>query len=87
MEKEPGLLNYLTILLRWKRFIIINFLIVLSLSIIISFILPKWYKSTASLLPPKQPDIFNSISASSSILKGIGGLGKLGGTRSEFKCI
>jgi capsule polysaccharide export protein KpsE/RkpR len=49
------------------------------LSGIVSFILPKWYKSTASLLPPKQPDIFSSLSASGSLLKGLGGLGKLSG--------
>ena len=79
MNQEPDLIKYISILLRWKRFIVINFIIVLLLSGIVSFILPKWYKSTASLLPPKQPDIFNSLSASSSILKGIGGLGKLGG--------
>lgn len=82
MNQEPNIIQYLSILLRWKRFIVINFIMVLLLSGIVSFILPKWYKSTASLLPPKQPDIFNSLTASSSILKGIsgiGGIGKLGG--------
>lgn len=79
MSQEPNMIQYLSILLRWKRFIIINFIIVFLLSAIVSFIVPKWYKSTASLLPPKQPDIFNSLSASSSILKGLGGLGKLSG--------
>ena len=79
MNQEPTFIKSISILLKWKRFIIINFIIVLLLSIGISFILPKWYKSTASLLPPKQPDIFGSISASSSILKGLGGLSKIGG--------
>ena len=79
MSQEPNMIQYLSILLRWKRFIIINFIIVFLLSAIVSFIIPKWYKSTASLLPPKQPDIFNSLSASGSILKGLGGLGKLSG--------
>jgi len=79
MNQEPNIIQYLSILLRWKRFIVINFIIVFLLSGVVSFILPKWYKSTASLLPPKQPDIFGSLSASSSLLKGIGGLGKLSG--------
>jgi uncharacterized protein involved in exopolysaccharide biosynthesis len=79
MNKEPNFIKYISILLRWKRFILINFIGVTLLAILISFLLPKWYKSTASLLPPKQPDIFGSLGASSSILKGIGSLSKLGG--------
>jgi uncharacterized protein involved in exopolysaccharide biosynthesis len=79
MSQEPNIIQYLSVLLRWKRFIIINFIAVFIIATVVSFILPKWYKSTASLLPPKQPDIFNSLSASSSILKGLGGLGKLSG--------
>lgn len=79
MGQEPKSLQYISILLRWKRFIVINFIAVSVLALIISLLLPKYYKATASLLPPKQPDIFSSLGASGSLLKGIGGLGKLGG--------
>jgi tyrosine-protein kinase Etk/Wzc len=79
MSQEPNFIRYAGILIRWKRFIIINFIAVLLLATAISFILPRWYKSTASLLPPKQPDLFGSLGSSSSMLKGISGLGKLGG--------
>jgi tyrosine-protein kinase Etk/Wzc len=79
MSQEPNSIRYVGILLRWKRFIIINFIVVFLLATGISFLLPKWYKSTASLLPPKQPDLFSSLGSSSSMLKGISGLSKLGG--------
>ena len=79
MNKEPNFIKYVSILLQWKRFILINFIGVTLLAILVSFLLPKWYKSTASLLPPKQPDIFNSLGATGSMLKGLGGLGKLSG--------
>ncbi len=79
MSQEPSFIKYLSVLLQWKKFIITNFLIITMIAVVISFILPKWYKSTASLLPPKQPDIFGSFSATGSLLKGLGGLGKLGG--------
>jgi len=79
MNQEPNFIKYLSIIFQWKRFIIVNFLIITILSGVISFILPKWYKSTASLLPPKQPDIFGSLSTTGSLLKGLGGLSKLGG--------
>jgi tyrosine-protein kinase Etk/Wzc len=79
MNKELNVFKYISILLQWKRFIIINFIAVFLLAVTISFLLPKWYKSTASLLPPKQPDIFNSLGSASSMLKGLGSLGKLSG--------
>jgi uncharacterized protein involved in exopolysaccharide biosynthesis len=79
MSQEPNIIQYLDILIRWKKFIIVNFLIVCVTTVLIVFLLPRWYKSTASLLPPKQSDIFGSLGASSSILKGIGSLSKLGG--------
>ena len=79
MSQEPKSLQYFSILLRWKRFIVINFIIVSVVALVISLLLPKYYKATASLLPPKQPDIFGSLGASGSLLKGLGGLGKLGG--------
>lgn len=69
----------LSIILQWRRFIIINFIVVTLLTTGISLLLPNWYKSTTTLLPPKQPDIFGNLGGASSLLKGIGSLGKLGG--------
>jgi tyrosine-protein kinase Etk/Wzc len=74
-------LYYLEILLRWKKFIIINTLVLGIITTGICLLLPNWYKSTASILPPKQQDLFGAAAGASSLLKGIAGgkgLGSLG---------
>jgi len=75
------LMDYLDILLRWRRFIIINLLVVAVIASVVSLLLPNWYKSTASVLPPKDNDMMGSFGAASSVLKGLsaGRLPKIGG--------
>ncbi|MBM3317928.1 MAG: hypothetical protein FJY75_08740 [Candidatus Eisenbacteria bacterium] len=41
-------------LLRWRRAILLNTLAVAAAAVIVSLLLPKWYRSTASLLPPEE---------------------------------
>ncbi|HLP15112.1 MAG TPA: Wzz/FepE/Etk N-terminal domain-containing protein [Bacteroidota bacterium] len=80
-------LFYVEILLRWKNFIIVNTLVIAIITSVICFLLPNWYKSTASILPPKQNDLFGSAVGASSLLKGIAGgkaLGSLGKTSSQY---
>ncbi len=79
MNNHSNMLEYLSILLRWRKFIVINFFAVALLTVGITLLLPNWYKSTTTLLPPKQPDIFGNLGGASSLLKGLGSLGKLGG--------
>jgi tyrosine-protein kinase Etk/Wzc len=50
------LMYYLIILSKWKKFIAINVVGITLISIIISFILPRWYQSSGTLLPPKNPN-------------------------------
>src|SRR5260221_3349788 len=76
--RDTNFLDYLAILLRWRRFIIINFLIVSVLAVGISFLLPKWYKATASILPPKDQGLLNLLGTSNPVLKGLSSLSKLG---------
>ncbi|MBI2428790.1 MAG: hypothetical protein HYV29_08355 [Ignavibacteriales bacterium] len=78
MNQEKNYLKYLSILLLWKRFIVINLIIITALSIGISFLLPNWYKARTTLLQPKQTDIFNNFGSTGSLLRGITGIGKLG---------
>jgi tyrosine-protein kinase Etk/Wzc len=73
VENKTDFLDLLSVLLRWKRFIIINVLAVTLLAVGVSFVLPKWYKATASVLPPKEPDMFGTLGAASSVLKGLSG--------------
>jgi tyrosine-protein kinase Etk/Wzc len=78
-EKKTDFLDYLSVLVRWRRFIIINVLCVTLLAVIVSFIMPKWYRATASVLPPKEPDMFGSLGAASSVLRGLSGTKALRG--------
>ncbi|TAK63408.1 MAG: hypothetical protein EPO24_04310 [Bacteroidetes bacterium] len=66
--------DYIILILRWRKLLIINFLLLTSLAIIISFLLPKWYKSTASVLPPKDQGLLSAGGLASSVLKSIPGL-------------
>ncbi len=79
MEQSNKFIQSIGILFRWRKFIITNIIAVVLLTVGITLLLPNWYKSTTSLLPPKQPDIFGSLGGASSLLKGLGGLGKIGG--------
>ncbi|KAA3617963.1 MAG: hypothetical protein DWQ05_07915 [Calditrichaeota bacterium] len=53
-QKEFNTLDYVLVFLKWRKLIIWNFFIVSILAVIISFLLPKYYKSTAVFLPPSQ---------------------------------
>lgn len=46
--------DQLLALLRWKRLILVNTLIVAVGSVVVALILPKWYRSTASIFPPEE---------------------------------
>ncbi|MCF8241107.1 MAG: hypothetical protein K9J16_06955 [Melioribacteraceae bacterium] len=61
-------LDFLTLLTKWRKQIFFNLLIVAVISITISLFLPKWFKSTAIVMPPQQS---NSTSGLSSMLSGL----------------
>jgi uncharacterized protein involved in exopolysaccharide biosynthesis len=73
VRQKAGFLDYLFVLYKWRRFIIINVGIVVVLAVTISLLLPKWYRATASILPPKEPDMLGSFGAATSVLKGLSG--------------
>lgn len=47
-------IDHLLSLMRWKRFIAINTLIVAVGSVVVALVLPKFYRSTASIFPPEE---------------------------------
>ncbi len=53
-EEQPILLNRLASLARWRRLIILNTAVVAIAAVIVSLLLPKWYRSTASVFPPQE---------------------------------
>jgi tyrosine-protein kinase Etk/Wzc len=79
VETKKHFLDYIMIVLKWRRFIAINVATIFVVAIIISLLLPKWYKATASILPPSQPDIFGTLGGGSASLRSIAGIGKIGG--------
>ena len=51
--------DYLIVLLKWRKTLLVVFLVSSILSVSVSLILPKWYTSTARVLPPKNPDLLS----------------------------
>lgn len=77
-NKKVDLFDYVTILIKWRKFVGISVLVITGLAVIISFLLPNWYKATASILPPKEQDILSPFGAAGSVLKGLTSPKKLG---------
>ncbi|HEY9188738.1 MAG TPA: Wzz/FepE/Etk N-terminal domain-containing protein [Ignavibacteria bacterium] len=83
-SENSSFFNFLLIILKWKKFILINLLVVLVISTFIAFLLPKIYYSSASVLPPKEEMSIlggsglgglTSVMREFSSIKGIGSLG------------
>lgn len=78
-DNRGNIFEYLNILWRWRKFIFINTSIVIVCAVIISLILPKWYKATASILSPKDQGLLNFFGTSSQVLRGLTSLPRIGG--------
>jgi len=70
-------LDKLILFLEWRRFILINFIAVTCAAIIVSLLLPKWYKATTTILPPKEDNLLNILGAGNSALKGLATFSKI----------
>lgn len=62
----------LGVILQRKRFIVLNVLLVTSIALVVSLLLPKWYAAKAVLLPPTEED--SSLSLSQLLPRGLGGI-------------
>src|SRR3972149_2805000 len=79
-----GLGDILFVLGKWKKFISLTVLGVTVIAAAASFLLPKLYRSTATILPPKNPDLVGMLaSGSSSISRSLDPLRALGAGRSS----
>jgi tyrosine-protein kinase Etk/Wzc len=81
VEERGGFLPTMQILVTWRRFIVINVMILTALAVIVSFILPKWYRASTSIMAPKDQSFLNFLGQSNSVLKGLGSLSKIGGNQ------
>jgi len=79
-EGSPrDLISIVSIAYRWRRFLVINVIAAAVISVIVALLLPKWYKSTASIIPPKDQDMLNPLNAAGSVLKGLNIGKRIGG--------
>lgn len=68
--------DYLYILYKWRKFILINLLLVTVISTLIAFLIPKQYKAIATIMiPPDSPSGFGGIT---SLLGGKSSLSAMG---------
>lgn len=74
MARDSNIFEYLHVLVKWRKFILLNFLIVCLLAAIISLILPKWYRATTTVLPPEEQTFGMGLSSMLGDLP-LGGLG------------
>jgi len=73
-------LGLLRIILEWRKFILRFVMVSTAIAVVVSLLLPKWYKSTTSLLPPKNQGL-GGIGGLSTLLREVapgaaGGLGQ-----------
>jgi len=74
-RKEINLLDYGKAIWNHRKFIVIFVGVVSVLALIISLLLPKWYRATAMIMPPAQNEI--GVGSFSGSDLAIGGLGSL----------
>jgi len=79
---RADIFDFIAVVVKWRRFILTTVAICTVAAIIISLLLPNWYKATARLLPPKDASPTNFLGGAGSVLRGLGS-GKLGGFGSQ----
>lgn len=70
-EPLPRLVEYLNALYPWRRYIVFGTLFSTLVATVVSFLLPEWYKSSATILVPPPSDLLGL----TRILGGASGLG------------
>ena len=67
---ESSLWDYLAVVIKWRRVIVANFLIVAVIVAVISLFLPPWYEARTTILPPEKET--GSLGLSAGLLGGLG---------------
>ncbi len=63
-EEKINLYSYLAILVKYRRFIFFNFILVCLAVALFSLFLPNWYKAKTTILPPEKSSLGMGISGS-----------------------
>jgi tyrosine-protein kinase Etk/Wzc len=72
-HKKVDIFSYLTVLVSYRRFILLNFVGVCVIVAVISFFLPQWYRASTTILPPQTESL--NLGIASSLLGAASGLG------------
>lgn len=74
--KKTSFSDYLYIFYKWKKFILINLSVVILISTIVAFLIPKEYRSTTTIMIP--PDTQSGLGGLTSLLGGKTSLSAMG---------
>ncbi len=78
--REVNLIDYAVVLMTWRKILFWIVGVSMVTTVILFFlVLPRWYKSTATIMPPKQRSQFNL----SSLIRSVAPLGGLGLTKAS----
>ncbi|MFA6438546.1 MAG: hypothetical protein WCX28_04510 [Bacteriovoracaceae bacterium] len=67
--RSVSFLDVVALMLKWKKLILWNLIIITGTTIIISFFLPRYYKSTSSILPSEKNDLLSGLGGAAALLK------------------
>src|SRR5258707_3934263 len=78
------IIDFFPVLAKWRRFLTWFVLSSTMITTVVTLFMPKWYKSTASVFPAEQTNIFPDLGGVSSLFKSLSGgsskgLGRLTG--------
>lgn len=66
---EVGVWDYLYVLYKWRKFIVLNVLILTLIAVIVALLLPVQYKATATVMAPRKSDLFGGLGAFSQSIR------------------
>jgi len=72
-QEKVDLASYLLVLVKYRKFIILNFISICVVVAGISLLFPNWYTAKTTILPPEKQGL--SLGLSSSLLSGLSSLG------------
>jgi uncharacterized protein involved in exopolysaccharide biosynthesis len=75
-KPKPKFSDYLNVLYKWKRFLIINMIVIVTLATLYSYLIPEQFKATSIVMLPAESKI--GLGGIGGLLSGSGGLGSLG---------
>ncbi|MEM3136827.1 MAG: Wzz/FepE/Etk N-terminal domain-containing protein [Candidatus Nitrosotenuis sp.] len=71
-RQERDLMDYLVTAWRWRRFVLVNMMMIIILATVVVFLLPNWYRASVSIIPPKDQDMLSTLGTAGSMFRSLG---------------